>query len=309
MRDVLANSTERAENEGAHDTSMGTHNLSMIGDMPVAHSNMMDHLDALDSAMNVGEGSAHRRFVTDWSIAVAEEAGATLAQRTLRSAIAILCAVRAACQCLRRGRPSIAHAAAANGCTRRQCKTWLLAIERRIRKEAASAARAADSSESPTDARRLKGRHKGEASAAQQAKQAAWRDALRAADDTAQRAKRNGQSRHATSKGTHNLAMSGDMPIAHPDTRSLLAFLNMALDGNARALLIVIERNLNSTKVYMSCSRKVSSVAAFCVWIRSFAIAMRPFHKMLLCLDGRLLCLRAGLQPRAVSPIAASVLR
>jgi hypothetical protein len=36
---------------------------------------------------------------------------------------------------------------------------------------------------------------------------------------------------------------------------------------DARALLIVTERNLNSTKVYMSCSRKVSSVAAFCVWI------------------------------------------
>ena len=44
-------------------------------------------------------------------------------------------------------------------------------------------------------------------------------------------------------------------------------------EGRTRALLIVTERNLNSTKVYMSCSRKVSSVAAFCVWIRSFAIA------------------------------------
>ena len=41
MRDVLANSTERPENEGVHDTSMGTHNLSMIGDMPIAQPNTL----------------------------------------------------------------------------------------------------------------------------------------------------------------------------------------------------------------------------------------------------------------------------
>jgi hypothetical protein len=148
----------------------------------------------------------------------------------------------------------------------------LLAIERRVRKEAASAARAADNSESPTDARRLKGRHKGEANAAQQAKQAAWRDALRAADDTAQcAAKRNEQSRHATSKGTHNLAMSGDMPIAHPDTRSLLAFLNMALDGNdeeasRRARLLAAHTGHGSSDT----NRSFTGIMAACLCI------MRP---------------------------------
>ena len=34
-------STERPENEGVHDTSMGTHNLSMIGDMPIAQPNTL----------------------------------------------------------------------------------------------------------------------------------------------------------------------------------------------------------------------------------------------------------------------------
>ena len=38
---------------------------------------------------------------------------------------------------------------------------------------------------------------------------------------------------HATSLGTHNLSMTGDMPIAHPSTASLLAHLNFALVHDA----------------------------------------------------------------------------
>ena len=37
MADVLANTTPTAEQGGQHDTTAGSHNLNMIGDMPVAH--------------------------------------------------------------------------------------------------------------------------------------------------------------------------------------------------------------------------------------------------------------------------------
>ena len=56
MRDVLANSTERPENEGAHNTSLGTHNLSMIGDMPIAQPNALTLLASLNSAIERGAG-------------------------------------------------------------------------------------------------------------------------------------------------------------------------------------------------------------------------------------------------------------
>ena len=56
MRDVLANSTERPENEGVHDTSMGTHNLSMIGDMPIAQPNTLTLLAYLNLAIERGAG-------------------------------------------------------------------------------------------------------------------------------------------------------------------------------------------------------------------------------------------------------------
>ena len=56
MRDVLANSTERPENEGVHDTSMGTHNLSMIGDMPIAQPNTLTLLAFFNLAIERGAG-------------------------------------------------------------------------------------------------------------------------------------------------------------------------------------------------------------------------------------------------------------
>ena len=56
MRDVLANSTETAEGEGAHATSIGTHNLRMTGDMPIAHPITLSLLALLNSAIEDDAG-------------------------------------------------------------------------------------------------------------------------------------------------------------------------------------------------------------------------------------------------------------
>jgi len=73
---------------------------------------------------------------------------------------------------------------------------------------------------------------------------------------------------HSTSRGTHNLAMSGNMAIAHPDTRSLLAYLNMALDGNdeeaaRRARSLAAHTGHGSSDTYRSC--KGITAACLCI--------------------------------------------
>ena len=166
MRDVLANTSDAHHGLVAHATSKGSHNLSMTGDMPIAHPLTIDLLRALDDAMHEDQGEegmgATLGVIKERSIAVAEHAirslaprgkhaGATLDRRPPRSVESPLRTVRFACKRLRRPHlyPSIACAAALNTCSRRQCKAWVFAIDRCVRVEAAGAAQALGSGESP----------------------------------------------------------------------------------------------------------------------------------------------------------------
>jgi hypothetical protein len=159
MQDVLDNTSEADHGLAAHDTSLGTHNLSMSGDMPIAHLPMIELLLVLDEMLRIGE---HERAnclgtteATEWAIAaqaraVAECAGATLDRRPYNSALLIVVAVQAACRCLRRPHmfPSIGFAAGytervcETRCTESMCRTWMLEIEQQTRAEASNAATA-----------------------------------------------------------------------------------------------------------------------------------------------------------------------
>ncbi|KOO32751.1 hypothetical protein Ctob_016308 [Chrysochromulina tobinii] len=73
MQDVLDNTSEADHGLAAHDTSLGTHNLSMSGDMPIAHLPMIELLLVLDEMLRIGE---HERAnclgtteATEWAIA------------------------------------------------------------------------------------------------------------------------------------------------------------------------------------------------------------------------------------------------
>jgi len=158
MQDVLDNTSEADHGRAVHDTSLGTHNLSMSGDMPIAHLPMIELLLVLDEMLRIGEheraNSLGTTEATEWAIAaqaraVAERAGATLDRRPYNSALLIVVAVQAACRCLRRPHmfPSVGFAAGytervcETRCTESLCRTWMLEIELQTRAEAASAAR------------------------------------------------------------------------------------------------------------------------------------------------------------------------
>ena len=158
MQDVLDNTSEADHGLAAHDTSLGTHNLSMSGDMPIAHLPMLELLIVLDEMLRIGEHEKANCLGTteaiEWAIAVqaravAECAGATLDRRPPNSAHLIVVAIQAACRCLRRPHmfPSISFAAGytermcETRCTESMCRTWMIEIERQTRAEATSATR------------------------------------------------------------------------------------------------------------------------------------------------------------------------
>ena len=133
MRDVLANSSEVDENEEAHDTSLGTHNLSMTGDMPIAHPTTMTLLTFLHMALERGEAEVE---VTRRAIAVAAHAGAT--RRTIMATNSVI----AACLCIMqpykyglRKPTSVADAARACGCSEAGCRKWLNILRKKIHDE------------------------------------------------------------------------------------------------------------------------------------------------------------------------------
>jgi hypothetical protein len=119
MQDVIDNTSEADHGLAIHDTSIGTHNLSMSGDMPIAHLPMIELLLVLDEMLRIeeheranclGATEATERAIDAQARAVAECAGATLDQRHPNSALLIIVAIQAACRCLRRPNmfPSIA---------------------------------------------------------------------------------------------------------------------------------------------------------------------------------------------------------
>jgi hypothetical protein len=130
MRDVLANSTERAENEGAHDTSMGTHNLAMSGDMPIAHPDTRSLLAFLNMALDGNDEEASRR-----ARLLAAHTGHG-SSNTYRSCPGIM----AACLCIMRperyGTPE--DAAKARGCSARNCYKWMRILRDCMRDEAST---------------------------------------------------------------------------------------------------------------------------------------------------------------------------
>ena len=129
MRDVLANSTERAENDEAHDTSMGTHNLSMTGDMPIAQPNMLALLACLDTAIERGES---RMELERRAIIVAKYMGASRPITAVNSVIA-------ACLLIMQPKRFKGAKAAAQACDCgvSSCQKWLKLLRDKIHEEMA----------------------------------------------------------------------------------------------------------------------------------------------------------------------------
>ena len=127
MRDVLANSTERTENEGVHDTSMGTHNLSMIGDMPIAQPNTLTLLAYLNLAIERGAG---RIEVVRRAIDVATYLGAVIPINAVDG-------ITAACLCIMQPArfKNCDEAARACGCSRSNCFKWRKLLRDKIQDE------------------------------------------------------------------------------------------------------------------------------------------------------------------------------
>ena len=117
----------------AHDTSMGTHNLNMIGNMPVAHEEMLELLQKLGQAL---QSDAPDEIISRFAAAIAEKAGHVRMRPSTRKAIIAAC--RATLQ--RREYPSVEAAAAASGSTARLTYTWKATIAEAMRADKAATA-------------------------------------------------------------------------------------------------------------------------------------------------------------------------
>ena len=127
MRDVLANSTETAEGEGTHATSIGTHNLSMTGDMPIAHPSTLSLLALLNSAIEDDAGEIEilrRAHKVAWHLGI------------VKAAIACK-GITAACLCIMQPvKFKSRHAAAKKRHTSvSNCYNWINLLEDKIREE------------------------------------------------------------------------------------------------------------------------------------------------------------------------------
>ena len=227
MRDVLANSTERAENDEAHDTSMGTHNLSMTGDMPIAQPTMLALLAYLNTAIERGES---RMELDRRAIDVAKYMGAS------RPISAVNCIVAA---CLFIMQPdsfkTVKAAAQACDCSMSNCYRWVKLLRDKIHDELANDTVGCS----------------------------------RVLANSTERAENDGA--HDMSMGTHNLSMTGDMPIAQPTTKALLAYLNTAIErGDSR---MELDRRAIDVAKCMGASRPITAVN--CV-IAACLLIMQP---------------------------------
>jgi hypothetical protein len=121
--------TERAENDEAHDTSMGTHNLSMTGDMPIAQPNMLALLAYLNTAIERGDS---RMELERRAIDVAKYMGAS------RPITAVNCVIAACLLIMQPKRFKGAKAAAqACDCSMSNCHRWLKLLRDKVHEEMA----------------------------------------------------------------------------------------------------------------------------------------------------------------------------
>ena len=116
---------------------MGTHNLNMMGNMPVAHMLMQELLDRLDAALRLVDEPPGE--VSRLAALVATRAGAgQVRQGTIR-------AVVAACRLMAQPHafPDAEAAAKASGCAASKAREWRRKISAVIQSEGAAAAVAA----------------------------------------------------------------------------------------------------------------------------------------------------------------------
>ena len=138
MHDVLDNTSEASQGDGVHATTMGTHNLNMRGDMPIAQPNMNELIRLLNAALRNG---APMGEVARLTVLVAQYTGAKEARATTHVTIQMACRYL----CEPHLFPTPAHAARAGGCAQRSCEKWVDKIEQSILADASAdaAARAA----------------------------------------------------------------------------------------------------------------------------------------------------------------------
>ena len=142
MRDVLANSTETAEDEGSHATSLGTHNLSMTGDMPIAHPSTASLLAHLNFALvhDADEMEISRRaHKVAWHLGIVK---ASIACKGITAAcLCIMQPVKFRC---RHAAAKKRHTSASN------CYHWIKLLEDKIREEHAQSTTSGSSPAAPT---------------------------------------------------------------------------------------------------------------------------------------------------------------
>ena len=210
MRRVLEATRPAQLMPTAHDTTPGTENLNMIGDMPVAEASIHVLLDRLGAALAV-DGAAqdvarHANAIIDQLGDAATSSRRPAAQR----------AIAAAYYLIRQPRryQSQQDAWQANGASRRATQEW----KRRIEQAIAAAPRCSISvSSAPSvPVASSAGGAQCAAMGAQSAEQAAWA-AIEARYDAAGALLEMGQTgaRGSTSRGGHNPNMDGNEPRAH----------------------------------------------------------------------------------------------
>ena len=214
MQDVLDNTSEAEHGRAAHDTSRGTHNLSMSGDMPIAHPSggddrLRQHLEGglrvVEEPPPLPEGAVGWRACPDCTLPIYPGEG-----RFCDLCWPVGCGCGCSCQC--------------------QCDTAEHASQRR-RLESAE-----------------QRHHRVDPDLAEHAmlvfrawlelRRFEWQARLRRiphfdlndSDVSDDESPAGGQ--HSTSRGTHNLSMTGDMPIAQYNMTELLDLLDGALHSD-----------------------------------------------------------------------------
>ena len=125
---MLANTTSTQEGDGQHDTSLGTHNLNMIGNMPISHMELREMLDRLDDAL---EGGKPPSEISRLANMIAVRTGQKVAKQSTAKAIT------AACRriCRPQEYPNSDGAAKASGVDVRRCREWYAKITAALKAE------------------------------------------------------------------------------------------------------------------------------------------------------------------------------
>ena len=128
MADVLANTTSTQEGDGQHDTSLGTHNLNMIGNMPINHMELREMLDRLDDALEGGQPPSE---ISRLANMIAVRTGQKVAKQSTAKAITAAC--RRICRPQEYSNSD--SAARASGVLARQCREWYAKITAALKAE------------------------------------------------------------------------------------------------------------------------------------------------------------------------------